>query len=76
MPNFTLEQSKAISHAGYNDERRELYITFRDSGETYAYLDVPRHEYDELLAAESMGHFVAIRIKPRYRKYQRLKDAS
>jgi hypothetical protein len=74
MPILTPEESSAISHLGYNDERRELYVTFRDSGNAYAYLGVPRNEYDELLEAESKGHFVATRIKPRY-PVQLLKDA-
>lgn len=74
MPRFTAAQSSAISQVGYDPRHRRLYVTFRDSGETYVYLDVPPREYGDLLAAESIGRFVNERIKPRY-KFQHLNAA-
>lgn len=66
--------SSAISHVGYQDQRRLLYVTYRGSGGSYVYVDVPRRDYDDLLKAESKGAFVNERIKPHY-KCQRLGDA-
>jgi len=67
-------ESSAISHVGYQDQRRLLYVTYRGSGGSYVYVGVPRREYDDLLKADSKGLFINTRIKPRY-KCQRLADA-
>ncbi len=62
----TLESS-AISRVAYNAARRCLYVTYRDTGEVYAYVGVPRSVYDALLKADSAGRFVNARIKPHYK---------
>lgn len=66
--------SSAISHISYDRRHKRLYVTFRGSGGSYVYIDVPQHKYDELMKADSKGVFVNERIKPSY-KYQRLEDA-
>lgn len=75
MPYFDASDSSAISYARYDAAHRRLYLTFRDSGEMYVYIDVPPQEYDALLATDSKGGFVNERIKPRY-KFQHLRDVS
>ena len=42
-------------------------MTYRDTGEVYAYVGVPRSVYDALLKADSAGRFVNARIKPHYK---------
>jgi hypothetical protein len=64
-------ESSAISSADHCPRAGTLIITFL-SGRRYAYFDVPRSEYEALLAAESKGTFVNARIKPRYR-YEELR---
>lgn len=66
--------SSAISQVGYQDQRRLLYVTYKDSGGSYVYVGVPRRDYDDLLKAESKGVFINTRIKPNY-KCQRLGEA-
>lgn len=66
-------ESSAISHVNYQDQRRLLYVTYKGSGGSYVYVGVPRHDYDDLLKAESKGAFVNERIKPKY-KCQRLDE--
>lgn len=43
-----------------------LELEYRSSGEVYDYLGVPPAVHDALLAAESIGRFVNVEIKPRY----------
>ncbi len=59
------QDSTAIEDAGYDEERRELYVRYT-GGAAYTYLDVPLSEYVALTEAESRGGFVNTRIKPRY----------
>lgn len=75
MPYFEPSDSSAVSYVRYDRRNRRLYVTFRDSGEMYVYLDVPPSDYDGLLAAESKGRFVNERIKEGYR-FLHLKHAS
>ena len=37
------------------------------SGKVYRYFDFPRHQYDELLAAESKGTYFAEQIRGKFR---------
>ena len=75
MPYFESSESSAVSYARYDRQHRRLYLTFRESGEMYVYVDVPLPIYEALLTAESKGRFINERIKDRY-KFQRLRDAS
>ncbi len=67
-------ESSAVSHIAYQKRHKRLYVTFRGSGESYVYINVPQRAYDELMKAESKGVFINKRIKPHY-KCQRLEDA-
>lgn len=75
MPYFKPSESSAVSYARYDRPHRRLYLTFRESGEMYVYVDVPPSAYEGLLAADSKGRFINERIKDHY-KFQRLRDAS
>jgi hypothetical protein len=55
-------QSSVMIFVKYDDEARELDITFT-SGKTYRYREVPLQIYDGLLEAESKGEFVNDNIK-------------
>ena len=57
--------SSAVRRVDYDEESRELYVTFTD-GDKYAYLNVPLAVYGELLDAPSLGAYVNQRIKPYY----------
>jgi hypothetical protein len=50
-------QSSALERVTYDDAARTLRATFRESGRTYVYEDVPQAIYDRLLFADSMGSY-------------------
>ena len=54
---------------GYDPRSRILRIEFKES--VYDYFDVPQHEFDSLLNADSKGKYHAAHIKNSYR-YERL----
>lgn len=58
--------STSLASVGYDPARAILEVQFRDSGEVYAYLDVPEATYRALLAAESLGRYLNYEIKGRY----------
>jgi hypothetical protein len=59
--------SSAIEWFGYDDEHRRLLVRFRGKKrKSYAYLGVPRREYEALKAAPSKGIYINTVIKPRY----------
>jgi hypothetical protein len=66
--------SRAVSHISYQRRHKRLYVTFRGSGGSYVYIDVPQRKYDALMKADSVGVFINKWIKPYY-KCQRLEDA-
>jgi hypothetical protein len=57
--------SSVIKHAGYDAERRKLYIRF-PSGEIDDFCNVPATVFDALLAAPSPGRYYDTHIKGRY----------
>ena len=61
-------ESEAVHSIGY--DKTILEIEFRD-GRVYRYFPVPEAIYRDLMNAESIGNFVATRIKP-YFKVRRL----
>lgn len=67
LPFMKPVQSSNISTIGYDAENAELYITFRDSGRTYKYSEVPPGEYSMLETAGSVGSYFANNIKGQYR---------
>ena len=59
--------SEAISAYGYDLENQELYILPRKrASRVYIYKGFPPDQMAEFLAAESMGRFWALTIKPNY----------
>jgi len=57
-------KSSSFQAVGYDEEKRILAVQF--PGGVYHYADVPKEVYDSLLAAESLGKFFALHIKPKY----------
>jgi hypothetical protein len=58
-------ESSMIAAAGYDPERRTLYVVF-NSGKVYEYMDVPPEIYDGLMSAESKGSFMNQQIIDSY----------
>jgi len=67
---MTYVQSAALKAISYDERRRALRATFRDSGRTYVYEDVPQHLYDALLFADSIGAFFNAHIRDRFRFHE------
>lgn len=63
--------STSILGIGYDQSERILYIEFKGTG-VYAYNDVPPKTYEKLLAADSIGRFIAKDITPNH-FYRKLK---
>jgi hypothetical protein len=59
-------ESSAILRVSYNETAHRLYITFRETGKTYAYYGVAKDTYEELLLADSIGAYFNAFIKDRY----------
>ena len=59
-------QSAAIQSLSYDEAAHDLRATFRDSGRTYVYHDVPQELYDALLFADSLGRFFNRHIRDRF----------
>lgn len=47
----------------YNPETRELCVTFRTTGKSYKYLNIPQDIWDELLDAKSAGAYFIKNIR-------------
>ena len=52
---MTYVQSSALEQVSYDPKSQTLCATFRDSGRTYIYDEVPEEVYDSLLFADSLG---------------------
>lgn len=59
-------ESSMFSHAGYDDATWTLYVTFRSTGETRAYLKVPPELGDEVLNSKSLGSAFNAKIKGKF----------
>jgi hypothetical protein len=59
-------QSSVLKAVGYDEDKAQLKIEFKESGEAYLYSLVPRQVYEELMEAESKGQFFEkwVRSKP------------
>ena len=58
--------SSNISEIGYDEGRRILEVLFHN-GNLYQYFDVPPQVYQELMGAGSVGQYLNINIKGRFR---------
>jgi hypothetical protein len=63
MPEMTPVNSSLIKAIGYNDEKEELHVEFKN-GTEYVYQEVPRGAFDQFLEAKSQGSFFLKKIKP------------
>ena len=59
-------QSSALARVSYNEATHTLCATFRDSGRTYVYRDVPQDVYENLMAADSLGNYFNACIRDRF----------
>ena len=62
--------SEMLIAAGYDPESRILQVVYRTGG-TYRYINVPPHEYDGLMNAESIGQYMHKHIIDHY-DYERV----
>ena len=58
--------STSIAAIGYDEQAETLEVEFRHGG-IYQYFDVPARVHQELIAASSIGRYVAEQIKGVYR---------
>ena len=63
---MTYVQSSAIEQVSYDPDAHSLVATFRDSGRTYVYADVPEEGYDSLLFSDSLGAYFNANIRDRF----------
>jgi hypothetical protein len=59
-------QSTLISYVAYDATSRTLLVTFKKSGDTWAYDPVPQEEYDSLVNAGSAGRYFLDNIRGSY----------
>jgi hypothetical protein len=64
--------SSSIAAIGYDSERRELEIEFRQSGDVYKYFDVSPEEYQAFMSDESKGQYLNRVFKARQHQYIRV----
>jgi hypothetical protein len=57
--------SSNLASVGYDEVGQVLEVEFRHGG-VYQYVGVSPTVFDELMAADSLGSYLARRIKPRY----------
>lgn len=58
-------QSSNLEAVSYDEPNRRIIVWFK-SGGTYAYNNVPKETYEQLLAAESKGEFLNAELKPKF----------
>jgi len=58
-------RSDMISEVSYDEAEQCLYITFQKGGQ-YKYSDFPKHKFDALISAESMGKHFHAHIKGKH----------
>jgi hypothetical protein len=59
-------QSSALEQVSYDEAAHTLCATFRDTGRTYIYRDVPQELYDGLIFAESLGRYFNAHIRDHF----------
>ena len=58
--------STAFSSVGYLEDYQVLWVTFKDSQQTYLYFDFPAEEYVFFVCADSLGRYFNDNIKGKY----------
>ncbi len=69
-PEMKSVSSSNVSEVGYNEETQEVYVRFLN-GSLYIYKGVPKHEYEGLLNAPSVGSYLHRNFKNVY-PYERI----
>jgi len=64
------EKASHVAEIGYDSATQKLEVAFT-SGAAYEYFKVPQSLYDEFVKADSLGSFVATRIRGAF-EYKRL----
>lgn len=64
--------SSMVSAVGYDDENDILYVEFLDTGNIYAYHNVPLKVFDGMLKSSSIGNYVRNEIISTY-AYEKVK---
>ena len=59
-------QSSALEQVSYDERAHTLCATFRDSGRTYIYAEVPQDLYDGLIFADSLGAYFNAHIRDHF----------
>jgi hypothetical protein len=59
-------QSSALEQVSYDEVAHTLCATFRETGRTYLYEDVPEEIYDGLLFADSLGAYFNSHIRDHF----------
>jgi hypothetical protein len=59
-------QSSAIEQVSYDEVTQTLCATFRNTGRTLIYEEVPQEIYDSLLFADSLGSYFESHIRDRF----------
>jgi hypothetical protein len=70
MDRINLDASSSIASVGYDSETLTMEVEFTN-GNIYQYFDVPQGVYEELITAESAGHFLNAQVRDAFR-YARL----
>lgn len=58
--------SSAIDRVGYDSDRRQLHVEFRDGPTSYTHCRVPEHIFAGLTSASSAGQYYSAHIRGRY----------
>ncbi len=59
-------KSTCFCEVGYDSDWEVLVVQFRDSGSVYTYSDFPEREWNEFIAADSLGSWYNTYIKGQY----------
>ena len=65
MEHKPVKSSNIESHA-YDPETMTLELRFRGQSSTYSYANVPKHVYEGLISADSVGGYFHKRIKGQF----------
>jgi len=63
-------QSSVLTAVRYDAATRTLTATFRASGRTYVYENVPQELYDGLIFSDSLGAYFNAHIRDRFRFHE------
>ena len=64
---FSYLKGECLESAAYNHALKQLFVTFRESGNTYRYYEVPTEQYLGLQRARSAGKYYNQEIKGCYK---------